>query len=86
VAAVEEAWPSVLRHKQLLLDVTLKILVDGRDAGEFERVTPIDGTVRAIIATLGPFAHPVLLEQKQPAELRMDGAAVAALVLRSLRP
>lgn len=86
VAAVEEQWPSVVEHRQLLFDVTLRILQEGRDAGEFERATPIDDTARAIIATLGPFAHPVLLEQKPPAEIRIDGAMVAALVLRSLRP
>lgn len=86
VAAVEEDWPSVIAHKQLLFDVTRRIVEEGRAAGEFESVTPIDETVRAIAATLGPFAHPVLLEQKQPADLRIDGAAVAAVVLRSLRP
>jgi AcrR family transcriptional regulator len=86
VAAVEESWPSVLRHQQILFDVTLRILEDGRKSGEFERVTTIDETARAIVATLGPFAHPVLLEQMQPDDLRINAMAVAALVLRSLRP
>jgi AcrR family transcriptional regulator len=86
VAAVEESWPSVLRHRQILLDVCLRVLEDGRNGGEFELVTSIEETARAIVATLGPFAHPVLLEQMETEELQVNATAVAALVLRSLRP
>jgi AcrR family transcriptional regulator len=84
VAAVESRWPAVLRHKAIMLEAVRRIVTDGRAAGEFERKTPLDEICRAIFETLEPFAHPMLLELKEPPELEASVIAVSNLVLRSL--
>ncbi len=57
--------------------------MDGREAGEFERETPLEETCRAIFQALLPFIHPVLLEENLD-DIEENARAVAALVLRSL--
>jgi AcrR family transcriptional regulator len=86
VAAVENRWPSVLQHKATMLEAARRIVTDGRASGEFERKTPLDEICRAIFETLEPFAHPMLLELKEPPELEASIVAVSNLVLRSLAP
>jgi AcrR family transcriptional regulator len=86
VAAVVNLWPPVLQHKAVMLEAARRIVSDGRASGEFERKTPIDEICRAILETLEPFAHPMLLELKEPPELEASVAAVSNLVLRSLAP
>jgi len=86
VAAVENRWPSVLQHKATMLQAAQVVVMDGRASGEFERKTPLDEICRAILETLEPFAHPMLLELKEPAELEASVVAVSNLVLRSLAP
>lgn len=86
VVAVRDRWPPVLRHKQLIVEAVRRVVADGRTSGEFERKTPLDEVARAVAATTEPFAHPVLLEQKEPADLEAGMVAVSNLVLRSLAP
>jgi len=83
-AAVEGRFPSVMRHKQVMLDAATRVVESGRASGEFEQKTPLDEVCRAIFETLEPFAHPMLLELKEPAELAASVDAVSNLVLRSL--
>ena len=58
---------------------------EGREAGEFERKTPLDETVHAIYLIVLPYANPLLLQhnldvaEEAPAQL-------SNLVLRSLAP
>ncbi|HEY1926188.1 MAG TPA: TetR/AcrR family transcriptional regulator [Caulobacteraceae bacterium] len=86
VAAVTEHWPAVRRYQQVVRALIRALVVEGREAGEFERKTPVDDVAAAIFATLGPFMHPILLEQAEPDELRPLAERVADLVLRSLAP
>jgi len=86
VAAVVNLWPPVLQHKAVMLEAARRIVSDGRASGEFERKTPIDEISRAIFETLEPFAHPMLLELKDPPGLEASVVAVSNLVLRSLAP
>ena len=86
LVAVESRWSSVMQHKQAMREVVRRVVGDGRAAGEFERKTPIDEITIAVFETLEPFAHPMLLELKQPAELEASVVAVSNLVLRSLAP
>jgi len=86
VVAVESRWSSVMRHKQAMLEAAQRVVVEGRTTGEFERKTPLDEICRAIYETLEPFAHPMLLELKEPPELEASVVAVSNLVLRSLSP
>jgi AcrR family transcriptional regulator len=86
VVAVENRWSSVMRHKDVMLEAAQRVVGDGRASGEFERKTPVDEICRAICETLEPFAHPMLLELKEPPELEASVVAVSNLVLRSLAP
>ena len=86
IVAVESRWSSVMRHKDVMLEAAQRVVVDGRTSGEFERKTPLDEICRAIFETLEPFAHPMLLELKEPPELEASVVAVSNLVLRSLAP
>jgi AcrR family transcriptional regulator len=83
-AAVEGRFPSVMRHTQVMLEAATRVVKSGRASGEFEKKTPLDEVCRAIFETLEPFAHPMLLELKEPPELEASVEAVSNLVLRSL--
>ncbi len=83
--SVEENWSAIEDHREAMKQVVRKIVVDGREAGEFERKTPIDEVCRAIGNTLAPFSHPALLA-KELDHLDENAGAVARLVLRSLAP
>ena len=85
VAALAEKWQCGATHDAALLAVLRSIVQDGRDAGEFERKTPLEETCRAILLILEPIKNPTLLAQRLDT-LDADAAAVAALVLRSLSP
>ena len=84
-AALAEKWQSVASHDAALLAVLRRTVQDGRDAGEFERKTPLEETCRAILLILEPIKNPTLLAQRLDT-LEADAAAIAALVLRSLSP
>ena len=84
-AAIDGRWPVIKGHERALLALIRQIVTDGREAGEFERKTPIDETCRAILQTMQPFLHPVMLEQNFDA-IDENTVIVANLVLRSLAP
>lgn len=86
VVSVAGQWHSIQEYEEALLAVVKTIVTDGREAGEFERKTPFDEVTRAISEVLSPFAHPILLEQKSPEDLKENAIAVSNLVLRSLAP
>lgn len=85
-AAVTERWPAVQHYRGTVLGMIRTLVAEGRAEGEFERKTPLEEAALAILATLMPFMHPILLEQADPAELRPLAGHVANLVLRSLAP
>ena len=86
LAAVEGRWSSVMQHKAAMIEAARRVVNDGRASGEFERKTPLDEICIAVFETLEPFAHPMLLELKEPDELEASVVAVSNLVLRSLAP
>ena len=80
-----EKWPSAITYLAHVEATLRDIILLGREAGEFERKTPIDETCSAIMLTMQPFMHPLLLE------FNLDGlpetqTQVINLVLRSLAP
>lgn len=78
-----ENWPSAQSYIVVLTDLLSGIIQEGRTAGEFERKTPIDEVVRAILHVLAPFMNPIMLQYNL--EAVPDGPNdVANLVLRSL--
>ena len=83
VVSISEGWESSTNHQLKLLSIVRQLIVEGREAGEFERKTPLDETCEAIMQTFLPFSDPLLLE-KNLDRIEMKATAVANLVLRSL--
>jgi AcrR family transcriptional regulator len=80
-----ERWSSATRYLEEMSAIVTEIILDGRASGEFERKTPIDEAVRAIMLVFQPFMNPVMLQYNLDAV--PEGAnEVASLVLRSLAP
>jgi AcrR family transcriptional regulator len=84
-ASTEERWNSATEHDAALAEIVRSMIVQGREAGEFERKTPLNETCRAIMLAMQPLRHPVLLEQILDT-LDEDATLMANLVLRSLAP
>lgn len=85
VTACAEHWPGIDLYKDALCEILGKIIVEGRDNGDFEKKTPLDETVHAILHAMSCFLHPMLLEEEQD-EAEGHALAIANLVLRSLAP
>lgn len=85
VTACKEKWPAVHAYQADLLTIVRDLVAQGREAGEFERKTPIEETSRAILQTMEPFSLPVYLEFRFD-DLDERVPLVANLVLRSLAP
>lgn len=80
IAAVasRDKWPSTERYAERLLKLIESIVVEGRQAGEFERKTPLDETTYAIYMVMCPFINPVQLQ------FNLETAPTAAVILSSL--
>jgi AcrR family transcriptional regulator len=85
VTACTERWQAVRDHQAALLDIIRGLVAEGREAGEFERKTPIAETSLAILQTLELFSQPLFLEQNIDDPVG-KAESVANLVLRSLAP
>jgi AcrR family transcriptional regulator len=84
-SAAGDGWPSARAYAQRIRETLMQIVREGRDAGEFERKTPLDETVHAIYLVLQPYANPLLLQHNL--DLAEDAPAqLSNLVLRSLAP
>jgi AcrR family transcriptional regulator len=80
-----ENWPSAKAYVEQVGEMIARIIVEGRENGEFERKTPIDEASRAIVHVMKPFMNPVMLQYN------LDAGAdevneVVSLILRSLAP
>ncbi|WP_409277038.1 TetR/AcrR family transcriptional regulator [Pseudomonas defluvii] len=87
IAAVasRDQWPSVKAHELRIRAIIQQILLDGREAGEFERKTPLDEATNAIFLVIRPYVNSAQLQYN------LDTAPEAAvqlpaLILRSLAP
>ena len=80
IAAVasRDKWPSTERYAERLLKLIESIVVEGRQAGEFERKTPLDEATYAIYMVMCPFINPVQLQ------FNLETAPTAAVILSSL--
>jgi AcrR family transcriptional regulator len=84
-SAAGEGWPPARAYAQRIRQILMEVVREGREAGEFERKTPLDETVHAIYLVMLPFVNPLLLQhnldlvEEAPAQL-------SNLVLRSLAP
>ncbi len=86
VVAIEEGWCTASGHEKALRDMIRSIVEAGRNAGEFERKTPIDEVSHAIHEALLPFTHAYFLQHRSKEELESAVVSVGNLILRSLSP
>lgn len=82
-ASFEEGWGCMGRFHEAVFQMVRKIVVQGRESGEFERKTPLEETCRAITRMTELFFHPILLEQAGRSQAD-EALAVANVVIRSL--
>ena len=80
-----EGWPSARAYAQRIRVILMDVVLQGREAGEFERKTPLDETVHAIYLVLLPYANPLLLQHNLD-QVEDAPARLVNLVLRSLAP
>ena len=85
VVACGEKWQAIEDYQAYLFGLVRGVVTQGREAGEFERKTPIAETTAAILMTLEMFARPALLEQNLDDPVGR-AETMANLVLRSLAP
>ena len=87
IAAVSarDQWPSARGHEVRLRLLIEQIVREGREAGEFERKTPLDEVSNAIYLVMWPYINPVLLQYSLD---RAEETTVhlSALILRSMAP
>lgn len=84
-ASADEGWGSSLSYRQAIAGILRQILIEGREAGEFERKTPLDETVRAILLAISPFMDPRALQHNLD-QVPEGVAELTGLILRSLAP
>lgn len=80
-----EGWPSARAYAQRIQQIVTDIVREGREAGEFERKTPLDETARAIYLVVLPYVNPLLL-QHNLGHVEDGPTQLSSLVLRSLAP
>lgn len=84
-SAAGEGWQAAVAYDERIRHLIQDILREGREAGDFERKTPLDETTAAIYLVVRPYLNPLLLQhnfdfvEDAPAQL-------SGLVLRSLSP
>ena len=82
-ASFEENWESIGRFREGIYQMIRKIIVQGRESGDFERKTPLEETARAIARMTELFYHPTLLDQAGKSQ-HEEALAVANVAIRSL--
>lgn len=84
-SAASEKWDATIAYENRILKVLQNIIQEGRQAGDFERKTPIDEAVKAIYLVMRPYLHPLLLQHS--ISYNTDAPVLlSSLVLRSLSP
>jgi AcrR family transcriptional regulator len=79
----EENWESIGRFREGIFQMIRKVVIQGREAGEFERKTPLEETSRAIARMTELFYHPTLVDQAGKSQ-QDESLAVANVAIRSL--
>ncbi len=83
--AAGENWPSAQRYDAQIKRFITDIVREGREAGEFERRTPLDETVESIHLALRPFVNPLMLQHNLDF-IEVAPSLTSNLILRSLMP
>lgn len=80
-----EQWSSSVAYMEQLSSLLSQVVIEGRQAGEFERKTPLDETVSGIMSSMSSYLRPLLL-QHNLGSVPEGSNKVIALILRSLAP
>lgn len=80
-----EGWSPSVAYIQQLSTLLAQVVLEGRQAGEFERKTPLDDTVHGILASMNSYLRPLLLQYNLDS-VPEGSNKVIALILRSLAP
>jgi len=80
-----EGWPSARTYAGRVKEILTDVVRQGREAGEFERKTPLDETVHAVFLVMQPYVNPLLLQYNLD-HVEDAPAQLSNLVLRSLAP
>ncbi|MBA4285034.1 MAG: TetR family transcriptional regulator [Xanthomonadaceae bacterium] len=80
-----EGWSTSVAYVEQLSTLIGEVVLEGRQAGEFERKTPLDDTVHGIMASMSSYLRPLLLQHNLDS-VPEGSNKVIALVLRSLAP
>ena len=83
LVSFEENWESIARFREGIYQLIRKIIVQGRESGDFERKAPLEETGRAIARMTELFYHPTLLDQAGKSQ-HDEALAVANVAIRSL--
>jgi AcrR family transcriptional regulator len=80
-----EGWSPSVAYTEQLCAMIGRVLLEGRQAGEFERKTPLDDTVHGIMASMSSYLRPLLLQYNLDS-VPEGSNKVIGLILRSLAP
>lgn len=83
--SASERWNIAQVYEAQIKDFIFDIVRQGREAGEFERKTPLDETVESINLALRPFVNPLLLQHNLDM-IEQAPTLTSNLILRSLMP
>ncbi|MFJ1300684.1 TetR/AcrR family transcriptional regulator [Pseudomonadota bacterium AL_CKDN230030165-1A_HGKHYDSX7] len=83
--SASESWPSAQAYEAHIKGLIQQIVRDGREAGDFERKTPLDETVNAIYLVMRPYINPLLLQHNLQ-NAQEAASQLCNLILRSLAP
>ncbi|WP_029049157.1 TetR/AcrR family transcriptional regulator [Cupriavidus sp. amp6] len=84
-AAAQERWQPVLAYEDHIRNLVMRIILEGRKSGEFERKTPLDETANGIYLVMRPYIDPLLLQHNLDVAAEAH-AQLSSLILRSLAP
>ncbi|RZF55884.1 TetR/AcrR family transcriptional regulator [Acinetobacter halotolerans] len=84
-SAATEKWDATIAYELRIQKILQGIIHEGRQAGDFERKTPLDEVVKVIYLVIRPYLNPLLLQHS--IEFNADAPMLLSnLVLRSLSP
>jgi AcrR family transcriptional regulator len=86
LVAIEDSWEAILAHKAVIRSVVELILRDGIEAGEFDRVDPVE-TARVMMIALVAFTHPIVIGQcVEDEDIEGNARATVRFLLRAITP
>ncbi|MCS3470895.1 AcrR family transcriptional regulator [Pseudomonas sp. JUb42] len=86
IAAVEGNWCTVTGHKEQMYSMLQRLITAGRQAGEFEKKTPLDEVTDGLAEIVLLYTSARSMDDRSWAALENGMNAATNLILRSLAP